>query len=73
VILYAGYQRGRREYDSIDRTDNYNQFSVGADYVLNRHAAIRVRFDHFDDDSTGVDAYHDFDVNTGTVGLSLRL
>lgn len=73
VILSAQYRRGKREYDTIDRNDNYSQIGVGADYVLNRHAAIRLRFDHFDDDSSGTAAYHDYNVNTGTVGLSLRL
>jgi len=73
VILHAEYRRGKREYDTIDRNDNYSQIGVGADYVLNRHAAIRLRFDHFEDDSSGAAAYHDYNVNTGTVGLSLRL
>ncbi len=73
VILTAQYRRGKRDYDTIDRNDNYSQLSLGADYVLNRHVALRLRFDHFDDDSSGTAAYHDYKVNTGTVGLSLRL
>ncbi|MBS0385244.1 MAG: outer membrane beta-barrel protein [Proteobacteria bacterium] len=73
VILYGEYRRGKREYDTIDRNDNYSQISLGADYVLNRRVALRLRFDHFDDDSSGTAAYHDYNVNTGTVGLSLRL
>jgi hypothetical protein len=73
VILSAEYRRGKREYNTIDRNDNYSQTSLGADYILNRRVAIRLRFDHFDDDSSGTMAYHDYNVNTGTVGLSLRL
>ncbi len=73
VIISAEYRRGKRDYDTIDRNDDYSRISVGADYVLNRHAAIRVRFDHFDDNSSGTMAYHDYKMNTGTVGLSLRL
>lgn len=73
VIVYGEYRRGKRDYDTIDRNDDYSQYTVGADYVLNRHAAIRLRFDHFADDSSGTMAYHDYNMNTGTVGLSLRL
>ncbi|MBI3438146.1 MAG: outer membrane beta-barrel protein [Proteobacteria bacterium] len=73
VILFAEYRQGQREYNTIDRKDDYSQVGVGADYVLNRRVALRLRFDHFADDSSGTAAYHDYNVNTGTVGLSLRL
>jgi hypothetical protein len=73
VILSAEYRRGEREYDTIDRDDNYSQINVGADYILNRRVAIQLRLEHFEEDSSGTNAYFDYNVNTATIGLSLRL
>jgi hypothetical protein len=73
LILSAEVSRGKREYDTVDRQDDYTRAALGADYVLNRHAALHLRFEHFDNDSSGTMAYHDSNVNVGTLGVSLRL
>ena len=73
LILSGEYQWGRHKYASIDRTDDFSQLELGADYMLNRRVALRFRYDHYDDNSSGAMAYHDYTVNTATVGISLRL
>lgn len=73
LILSAGAMTGKRDYDSIDRTDDFTAFDAGADYVLNRRVAVRFRYEHQEVDSSGAAAYRDFDANTFTVGLGLRL
>ncbi len=71
VILTAGAQAGRREYEVINRDDEYQSVQIGGDYLLNRRVAIRGRLSHDENDSTN--AVHDFEVNAVTLGLSLRL
>lgn len=73
LILTGEYQWGRREYASLDRTDDFTQIGLGADYLLNRRVALRLRYDHYEDNSSGTMAYHDYRVNAATVGVSLRL
>lgn len=73
VILTAGVNSGRREYEVIDREDEFVSADVGADYFMNRRVALRARYTFDDVESTGVNRYRDFDANAFTVGLSLRL
>jgi hypothetical protein len=73
VILTAGIQGGTREYDIIDRNDDYSRFDVGADYLLNRRAVIRARYQHDEVESSGADRYRDYEINAVTLGLTLRL
>jgi hypothetical protein len=73
LILSGEYQWGQREYASIDRTDDFNQLELGADYLVNRRVALRLRYDHYEDNSSGTMAYHDYTANAATVGISLRL
>lgn len=70
VILTAGYRWGERDYETIARQDDYQHWEVGADYMLNRNAAVRFRYQHDEVDSP---AYRSYDVNDVTVGLTLRL
>lgn len=73
LILSAGGEVGRREYEVIDRTDEFSNANLEAEYLLNRRVALRGRLSHIEVDSTGADAYRTFDVNEAMVGVSLRL
>jgi hypothetical protein len=74
VILTAGAQAGRREYeDPIDREDEVVSAEVGADYIMNRRIALRARYTFDDVQSSGADRYRDFEVNAFTLGVSFRL
>lgn len=73
IILTAGAQAGTRDYDVIDRKDDFSYVEVGADYLLNRRVAIRGRYRHNEVQSDGADRYRDYEVNELTLGVSLRL
>jgi hypothetical protein len=74
VILSAGIQAGQHDYRlGVDRTDDFVYGELGAEYILNRRVALNARFVHDEVNSSGVDRYRDYDVNTLSVGLSLRL
>lgn len=73
LILTAAVLGGEREYESIDRHDEYAEFVLGADYLLNPHAAVRFRYDYHESDSSGAVPGRDFEENALTLGLSLRL
>lgn len=70
VILTGGYRWGERDYELIARNDEYDHWEVGADYLLNPHAAVRFRYEHDEVDSP---AYRSYDADDVTVGLTLRL
>ncbi|MFN3464829.1 MAG: outer membrane beta-barrel protein, partial [Terricaulis sp.] len=61
---------GNRDYETIAREDDYSEWEVGADYMLNPHAAVCFRYQHDEVDSP---AYRDYEVNQATLGLTLRL
>jgi len=73
VILTAGGLVGERDYESIDRNDEYTEVEVGADWYLNPHAALRFRYEFDRTESSGALPYRDYEVNAVTAGLSLRL
>ncbi|MBX3429783.1 MAG: outer membrane beta-barrel protein [Hyphomonadaceae bacterium] len=70
VILTGAARFGSRDYETIPRNDDYNEWELGADYMLNRNAAVRFRYEHDEVDSP---AYRDYEVNQATLGLTLRL
>ncbi|MGE0532256.1 MAG: outer membrane beta-barrel protein [Hyphomonadaceae bacterium] len=70
VILTGSVRFGNRDYETIAREDDYSEWEVGADYMLNPHAAVRFRYQHDEVDSP---AYRDYEVNQATLGLTLRL
>ncbi|MEQ1493870.1 MAG: outer membrane beta-barrel protein, partial [Terricaulis sp.] len=70
VILTGSARFGNRDYDTIPRKDDYNEWELGADYMLNPNAAVRFRYQHDEVDSP---AYRDYEVNQATLGLTLRL
>lgn len=73
LILTGSVQTGTREYEVVDRDDEFFNGEIGADYLMNRRVAIEARYRHEEVESSGIDAYRDFEVNAVTVGLSLRL
>ncbi|HYD88957.1 MAG TPA: outer membrane beta-barrel protein [Vitreimonas sp.] len=73
LILTGAVQAGAREYDVVDRDDEFFNGEVGADYLMNRRVALTARYRHEEVESSGAAAYRDFEVNTFAVGLSLRL
>ncbi len=73
VILTASVQAGQREYDLIDRDDEFSHVELGADYMLNRRVALEARYQRDEVESSGISAYRDYEVNTLSLGVSLRL
>jgi hypothetical protein len=60
------------EYTGLDRTENRWRGTIGADYMLNRVAAVYVRYDHWNNNSSGLFAGRDYKVNNISVGVRLR-
>lgn len=75
VILMAAARVSERDYDSstLDRNDDVESYEVGADYLMNRRVALVARWKYDEVVSNGVDEGRDYDVNTVSLGLSLRL
>jgi hypothetical protein len=76
VILTASARMGERDYavDLADpRHDDYSEVEAGADWLLNRNAAVRFRYERDEVNSSGQPASRDYEVNKVTVGLTLRL
>jgi hypothetical protein len=69
----AGVRFGQREYEGIDRDDDFVSVDLGADYLLNRRVVLRGRFVHDNVESDGVNAYRDYEENRFTLGVSFRL
>lgn len=73
VILTAGARTGRREYEVIDREDEFMSGQIGADYLFNRRLVLQARFNHDETESNGANRYRDYEVNVLSLGASLRL
>lgn len=73
IILTAGGRAGQREYETIDREDEFFYADAGADFLFNRRVALIARIGHEEVESNGLNRYRDFEVNTARLGLSLRL
>lgn len=75
LILSLGALGGERDYKNIDRHDEYTEFELGADWLLNPHAVVRLRYEYDETESEGdiLVTRPDFEVNAVTLGLSLRL
>ena len=71
IILTAGVRSGDREYEGVNRDDEYMRYDIGADYIINRRVALRARYSVDEVESTV--PVRNFDVEAVTVGLSLRL
>lgn len=73
VILSAGIRTGQREYDAIDRHDDFTSGELGADYLFSRRIVLQARLTRDKTESSGVNAYRDYEVNALSLGASLRL
>lgn len=73
VILTAGVQAGTREYETIDRDDDFVYADAGVDYLVNRRVVVRGRYRYDQVESDGAMPYRDYEVNALTLGVSLRL
>jgi hypothetical protein len=73
VILTAGIQFGQREYELIDRDDEYMYAELGADWMVNRHLVVRGRYLRDEVESSGVNAYRDYEEDRFTLGLGIHL
>lgn len=73
VILSGGFENGSRKYDSISRTDDFTTANVTADYILNRRVSLNLRYDFSTVNSSGANAYRDYDVNTVLFSVGFHL
>jgi hypothetical protein len=73
LIVAAGLGAGKRDYRLIDRRDDFSYGEAGVDYFVNRRIALVGRYRHDEVNSKGVDRYRNNNVNTVSLGLSLRL
>lgn len=76
VILTASARMGERDYEvatADPRQDEYTEIEAGADWLLNRNAAARFRYERDEVDSSGLPLSRDYEVDKFTVGLTLRL
>lgn len=73
IILTAGVAFGDRDYEIIDRDDEFFSGDVGVDYIMNRRVAFNLRYRHEELESNGVNRYRDFDQDVISAGVSLRL
>jgi len=71
VILSASIERQSDDYLGIDREDERWSTSASATYLMNRHVGIRGEIRRTDQESTGLAAGRDFEINT--IGLRLIL
>lgn len=62
----------KEEFTGIDRTENRWRGMLRGDYMLNRVAAVYLRYDHWNNNSEGLFAGRDYKVNNITLGVSLR-
>jgi hypothetical protein len=73
VILSAATEFGRREYDIIDRDDDFFRANIGGEYLLNRRVALTADYIYDQVESDGVARYRDYEENRFQLGVSLRL
>jgi hypothetical protein len=73
VILWSAARWETREYETIDRNDDNFAAEVGVDYLLNRNVALRGRYLHHENSSSGALAGREFDLNALLAGVSFRL
>jgi hypothetical protein len=73
VIATVGTQFGQREYDVVDRDDDFWSADVGVDYMLNPRVAVQARYRYDQVESRGVNRFRDYEENRFSLGLSFRL
>jgi len=72
VVIGLGVAYDRDEYDGIARDDDRFNALAKVDYAVNRTAAVFVQYDFQNQESSGVSAGRDYEINRVLVGLRLR-
>lgn len=72
VILNGEAAQNQDEYQALDRDDDRSRYGVGVDWYVNRVLTAGVAYNHYSQDSSGLAADRDFDVNAVTFKVSLR-
>jgi len=73
IILTAGVALGDRDYEIIDRSDEFFSADAGVEYIMNRRVSFNVQYRHEELESSGVNRYRDFDQDVISAGVRLRL
>lgn len=73
VVLTGAASAGRREFRGIDREDDVYTMDAGGAYRLNRNVSIRANWRFQSQDSSGLAADQDADVNELTLGVSFAM
>jgi len=72
IVLGGEVFYDQDEYEVIDRDDDRTRYLVGADWYVNRLLTAGVAWQHFSQESAGVNRDRDFDVNQYMVNITLR-
>lgn len=72
LVLFARAGVDFDEYETIDRNDQRWGVGLGAVYQVNRQVGVALDYDFFRQDSSGVSAADDFDVNALSVRVIFR-
>lgn len=67
---YAGV--GSDDFEGILRSDDRVNLAVSATWLLNRRAALTASFNHFDQNSSGLAAGTNFEINRVSIGFNLQ-
>lgn len=73
VIVTGALSFGEQDFDTVDRTDEFSEVEIGADYLLNRRVVLHARYERDEVESSGALAYRDYELNVVSLGVSLRL
>ncbi|MGE3303670.1 MAG: outer membrane beta-barrel protein [Hyphomonadaceae bacterium] len=73
VLLTAGADYAKEEYEGADREDKNWNADIGATYLMNRHASWDARYYYTDWKSEGVNRGFDYDVNRFMISLTLKI
>jgi hypothetical protein len=74
ISLSGGIGRTQRDYEApTDREDEVTYADIGVEYLLNRRVAVEGRYERIDNQSDGIDRDRDFEVNSFTVAVKIRL
>lgn len=76
IILHAGVRFAKREYENIDRDDDFAGADIGATYIANRRVRFNLGYSYRQNDSSGTDPSvfgQDFEENRLTAGVSFHL
>ncbi|MGE3250135.1 MAG: outer membrane beta-barrel protein [Hyphomonadaceae bacterium] len=72
IVAWGRLGWSEDEYEGIDRTNTRNSYSLGADWRVNRYAAVNARYIHTEQETEGTDPFRDFTQNRFLVGVTLR-